>query len=483
MKAIHFTVLANAPDPTDYYEAVLKTHSAFATATAVVDGEVTVLDWTELKTEDLVGLRASIGLDKNVTFWMTDALPSKEDTQPFPLLSNVEDIPFMMGFLEGNFTQYAKADSSFTNAYHAFQDYLVDKINIVVEQVATKDSNIEDDVKAACNILNQEAVKKDVALKLFGGERGVFTLVAAKEGETAYMNQLKNDVGHRFDWGWTSDHCGTVQPVAAAANAADKYKNKYKQRAEPAVGVAADKSTSVEELCWIKPGKLVQGNTMAKDWYGKVFGIKIDEKTVPPGMTLASVLRKDKIQIPKERLAELRTLKLEFEVVTDTDPKSGADTSTKNIPSGGSAVPLPLMGQTSLKKVSGLFTEPKSLGASLVDGSSPKILTSDKIKAVRDKHPTWFQQLAKENPDLAKCADDSVFWPYDIFETIAFADSKGMAILAWNLACRAAMAEDEINLLKGGSARPGASSAANADKPTLQTPAAAADKYKKRAKG
>lgn len=456
MQSMHFTVFAGKEPPEDFIEAALKKYNKAVTAAAVIDGNVEVLEYFNVVTAtDIKNIREALGDDKIVTFWLAanaSDIPS-EEKQPFSFLSDADNNQHIVGFLDGDFESYKKTDSTFTGAHHASQDYVYEKVNSLLNKLGTPTSSLEDDIKATITDMTTTE-RADIQTQLFAGKRGVLTVIASIDGNTLHRFSLANDRQLIADWGWSSDSCSGTAPVTSS-----KYALRGKTKT-PGSATAAPEPTSVDDLVWIKPSTIVQGNTDTKLWYAKVFGKPMNNAAdLPAGLTMSQVLNKEKIQVPKERLADLRKMGLEFEVVTHTDPKSKTDTTSKHIPDSGAAVPLPLMGITTQDRMVELFTTPKSLGAALLDGTSKKLWDLETLKAVREKHKNWFQQLEQKSPDIARCANECVRWPYPFFETMAFKDAKGAAILMWDLAVRAFVAESALAELEAP--------VKNADKETL----------------
>ena len=380
-----------------------------------------------IREEDIIG--------ESKVLWLCNSSSTleKEDMQPFDLLVDGEGTKHLVAFAEGDFTGFVKTDSTRSPESFAIEDYLRPYMEGLI-------SGLDDDVEAAVKELKKPDVMKKLEGELFSAQRGSVVLVGPNIVHTL---QNKNPLELKADWGWASDSCKHV-PV-------EKPKSKFARAAKPDELPTKATVVAEEDGVWVKAQSIIQGNINLKKWFKEVFGREIDAQKENDLWTCIST--KTPVLLPKARFEEIRTKQIMKTVVVSEKPQARDRTSAHveeqkakaaSASSSGSAIPIPLMSNDTKSKQADLFLKP-GLGKTLLDNASTQAPTIEQIKEIHAKHKTWHEQLS----DKVKLdVDWSLTWPYEMYLEIARADHQGIAVLAFNHASRALLAEAELKTLK-----------------------------------
>jgi hypothetical protein len=379
-----------------------------------------------IKEEDVIGERKVL--------WACNSseIIAEEDMQPFDILVDGEGVKHLVAFAEGDFTGFVKSESSHSPEMHAMQEYLVPYVEGLC-------AGLDDDVDDVVKELKKPESMKKLEGELFSAQRGTVVLVGPNIVE---ILQNKNAQALNAPWGWSADSCEPPKAV-----------EKTSKFVRPGKAVTPATSTTVvkdEEGVWVKAPAVIQGNTATKLWYKGVFGKDIDTNNTD---YFNNVMLKYPVLLPNDRFEEIRSKQIMKQVVVCEKPGTRDRTSAHveeqkakaaSAASSGSAIPIPLMSNDTKSKQADLFLKP-GLGKTLLDNASTQAPTIEQIKEIHAKHKTWHEQLS----DKVKLdVDWSLTWPYEMYLDIARSDHQGIAVLAFNHACRALLAEDELKRLK-----------------------------------
>ena len=128
---------------------------------------------------------------------------SGDAIQPFTCLEDETNMPLLVAFMEGNYSNFAdanKADKS--DEYLAFTDMLLPTLQELWDTPAVGKS-----IDKLTNTLTHDSRLRR-SLELMCTARGHLTLMAVNGTQ---INILKNDLYREYPWGWTSNHLGYTE--------------------------------------------------------------------------------------------------------------------------------------------------------------------------------------------------------------------------------------------------------------------------------
>jgi hypothetical protein len=361
--------------------------------------------------------------EKNdITFYFAnseDAL-SEESTSPY-ILVEMDGVPKIIAFIEGNFPGHAKTDSALPPEYHMVHEVLKDKFQGLYDMV-------DGDLTKLMETVKKPFFRKEMLLNSVS--RGNITIVAAN-GES--VSFVQGDTQAEFPWGWTSNTHGYVaegkkEPPKEPPKKAmfEKIgKSTVREKATPSSPAAAEAAASAPkaETAVIKNYTTKKEKPPAhlsrKDkgnWYKHKIGYKpkgwenavsVDVYVDPQGKVMSFSQVK---ALGTEAIGVMQLAK---------NPERDKDTETENLPetkmtnapaAGEKAVTtevLPLMSPDSRKYVQNMM---KDAGVQkTISENADMILKPDKVQQQEAKFADFAKQLG-DKVDIT----DFIKWSYEM---------------------------------------------------------------------
>lgn len=436
-----FMVKDKAPSK-EFVVAVLAKYPTAASCVIVKDDGVEILDPVkEISADDLLELiNEGDSLKHRMVFWCckADGDIAPEDMQPYHILTDGEGKVCMAAFVEGDFVSFLKTDSSFSPETFAIDEYLRPKIELLCGSYEEQTDN-----NNFSSVYEDLSKDEEMQAEFFGARRGAVVLMSDGAVETF---RHKSTVILEQEGLWSSDHCGFGQTTVKSSKFNRNKGAPLQTPATPVPGTSVPTAPSVEEPkgVWVRKGPLAQGNTGAKEWYWALFGL--DKGSVIPTDIQTSVLTGHPIFLPQVRFEAIRARPIMKNTVLCNKPESLDRTKTSDKPpSSGSAIPIPVMSEATIKKVVDYYTKPGSTGKALLDAADTKQLTLEQVQEVMGKHKDWYTQIQEKlKIDIAW----SLTQPYEAYLDLARIEPQTMAIFAWDKSCRLIIAHARINELE-----------------------------------
>lgn len=371
-----------------------------------------------------------------------------EDMQPFELLKNKDGELVAVGSLSGDFANHSVVKSSHTNEYHCVQSVLIPKLRKLYKSVGEGIPELIEELKDPVTAAD---------FQHYWGNYGDITILTS-EGVINFT--AKNIRAGDFNWGRTSDALNYKEQTVAKVETKElsmleKLKAKMGGK-EPAAApdvtgpttatstsAAAIVAASEDEFEMVGPAPQDLANKDKIQWWVAEVGYK------PEGYKLntTKVKRKKGTKVgvlhalaatnvadaatagTAERTAPVGTgpqpdvMKVDPKTLPDKKdpPANGSDTTSKHV----SADNLPLISpkqKIELKK--GLFADPevmKILGDDHRATLDPKLL-----KTFEDTYHTFTDGMGIGE------LDQTMNWPFELYNKLGVADVKALAILAFN---------------------------------------------------
>jgi hypothetical protein len=187
----------------EFLEKVLAANPNCWGAALVSDNELQLNSGEEGASLDFVQETMQSFPDKDITFYFghADAALNKADIPPHILIvkkEGEEEIPLIVGFFDGNFPAYDKGGSSHPPEWHLANDYLIPKLEGLMEMA-------DGDLNKVTEQLKKEYFKKE--LLLTSVSRGTITLVCANGTCLSFTQKDDPNTGD-IPGGWTSNKHG-----------------------------------------------------------------------------------------------------------------------------------------------------------------------------------------------------------------------------------------------------------------------------------
>lgn len=387
--------------------------------------------------------------DKDITFYFghADAALSKSDIPPYILLvkkEGEEEIPLIVGFFDGNFPAYDKGGSSHPPEYHLAVDYLIPKLEGLMEMA-------DDDLDKVTAQLQKEYFKKE--LLLTSVSRGTITLVCANGTCLSFTQKDDPNTGD-IPGGWTSNKHG--------------YKTEAEKPKEPVKKPSMfDRVKEVSRSTVREPGpKTTPDNVTAATAKLKEATAEVKTDTAVKGYKVKkwkpspTVSRREKKDQYKTRIGHLPRgweNSVEIEVIYDENdklvtfsqikalglkaaevmslikdnPPAQRDTETDHIPqpevkSGDKQVTsevLPIMSPKTREHIKDMMKTAKV--QKIIAENADIIENPAVVAAIEAKFADFSRQLG------AKSLDEFIPWSYEMMYELGKSNPDGLAIMCW----------------------------------------------------
>lgn len=196
--------------PDDLLSSILKTHGAYVGMAYAIDGHVHV---TKLKkTVPFATIKGALEKFKDkmlMSFFgsSSDELIEMADVQPFVLLEDEKKNPLVVAYLDGDFSQFDKADSTHSGQYFAVQNYIIPRISKMWKYAGGDFTKFTEELRDA-------TFEQDIVNTMIG-DRGSIAFLTGN-GDVEIYSVAGDDSTIEGDWGWSSDD-HEEEPVAAEA--------------------------------------------------------------------------------------------------------------------------------------------------------------------------------------------------------------------------------------------------------------------------
>ena len=188
---------ANTFIPDAYLELVTAANPNGYSAAFVEDGNVKFVKDTAGATVDDIKETMQAYPDKDITFYFcqSDAALNQDDLPPYVLLQENKNTPLILGFIDGNFPNFAKSESSHPPEFFFAHEYLVPKFEGMAE--------MSEDLNKVTAAMQKPYFKKELLLNCVS--RGYVTLVCANGTDLTFA---QGDTSAEYKWGWVSNNHG-----------------------------------------------------------------------------------------------------------------------------------------------------------------------------------------------------------------------------------------------------------------------------------
>jgi hypothetical protein len=177
--------------PDAFAEHVLAKVPAFLSSAFIDEKTISVDAITGHSISDLKDAQELVK-DRDSVFYLGEFTEPEESLQPFYVLKNDKDEPEMVAFLDGDFSNYADAKSSNSDAFHALNKYFRPRIEKWYKKGGL-DNVLEE--------LDDAATKEDIRNTFLGRGAVMFFAVNGKH----IFIQNKNPEYMEFPWGFASN--------------------------------------------------------------------------------------------------------------------------------------------------------------------------------------------------------------------------------------------------------------------------------------
>lgn len=391
--------------------------------------------------------------DKDITFYFghAEAALNKADIPPYILLvrkEGEEEVPLIAGFYDGNFPAYDKGGSSHPPEYHLSVDYLIPKLEGLMEMA-------DGDLDKVTAQLQKEYFKKE--LLLTSVSRGTITLVCAN-GVCLSFTHKDDPLSGDIPGGWTSNKHGyksevekPKEPVkkpsmfdrvvgASRSTVREKVNtqpdnvtaatDKLKEAVAPAKTDTAVKLAAGYTVKSERPGAHLSRREK-KDWYPIRMGhrpagweksIAIDVVYGPDGkMRTYSQIQ----QLGLEAAPILALLKNNppKEAGKNIEPDHVKSEDTLPVEKQVTAEVLPIMSPDTRKHIQGIMKDAKV--QKIIAENADIIENPAVVAALEAKFADFARQLG------AKSLDEFIPWSYEMMLDLAKTRPDGLAVMCW----------------------------------------------------
>lgn len=452
---------ANTFIPNEYLEKVLAANPNCWGAATVKGGELHLNsgeDGTEL---EFIQDAMKVWSDQDITFYFghADAALNKADIPPYILIvekDGEEEIPKIVGFFDGNFPAFDKGGSSHPPEYHLASDYLVPKLEGLMELC-------DNDLDKVTAQLQKPHFKKE--LLLTSVSRGTITLVCANGVALTFA---QSDLAAEFPWGWVSNTHGykaeavkePEKPVKKPSMFAGKstVREKVGERLDPiaektkqlaagaaqvegfpkgavsekqlAEAVAAAKTDTTVKGYSVKKWKPSTGasRSQKKDQYkmrigylprGWTDGIEVDVYYDPDG----KIMTFSQVKSLGMQAAGVISLAKNPPAHKDVEPHEVKSSDTLPVEKAVTAEVLPIMSPDTRKHINAMRNDPKV--QKIIAENADIITDPAKVQAIEAKYADFARQVG------AKSIDEFLLWSYEMFLELSKAKPEGAATLCW----------------------------------------------------
>lgn len=408
--------------------------------------------------------------DKDITFYFghADAALNKADIPPYILIvkkDGEEEIPQIVGFFDGNFPAYDHAGSSHPPEYHLAVDYLIPKLEGLVEMA-------DGDLDKVTAQLKKEYFKKE--LLLTSVSRGTITLVCAN-GACLTFTQKDDPQAGDIPGGWTSNKHGykteaekpkePEKPVKRGMF--DRVKEVSRSTVRERVGTAPDNVTaatdklkeaaagfpkgapSIEQLAAAKiatsvKAPLLDGYTVKserpgahlsrrekKDWYPARMGhrpsgweksIAIDVVYGPDGK-MRTYSQIQKLGLEAAPILALLKNNPSKDMTKDTEPDEVKSSDTLPVEKQVTAEVLPIMSPKTREHIKDMMKTAKV--QKIIAENADMIENPAIVQAIETKYSDFARQLG------AKTLDEFIPMSYEMMFDLGKTNPDGLAVLCW----------------------------------------------------
>lgn len=423
---------ANTFLPNEFVDKLLAANGSGWGAAVVMDGELQLNSADEGMTVEFLQETCKAFPDKDITFYMCSAESglSINDISPYILVvkkEGEEEVPQIVGFVEGNYPSFVKDKSSHPPEYHMVSDYLIPKLESMYEMA-------DGDLSKVTEQLKKPHFKKE--LLLTSVSRGTITLVCANG---AILTFAQNDLSGEFGWGWTSNTHGYEGSAVKAAAVAETVKKKSMFPSRSTVREAAPSAKIAEAVKSDTTAAATIKNYTVKKWKPDAHWSRKDKKNAyqqkigyaPPGWEQGIAI--DVYVGPDNKVmtfAQVKELGLAAASLPKlNNPPRGKDTDNENIDSPKADVNdrmvataiLPLMGPKTREHIKDMLKTPK-IQKILADNAD--IITDPKIvEGFETKFADFARQLG------AKTMDEFAGWSYEMMLDLGKSNPDGLAVM------------------------------------------------------
>lgn len=389
--------------------------------------------------------------DKDITFYFgyADVAISKTDVPPYILVvrkEGEEEIPEIVGFLTGNFPAYDKPGSSHPPEYHLVVDYLIPKLEGLVEMA-------DGDLDKVTAQLQKEYFKKE--LLLTSVSRGTITLVCAN-GVCLTYTQKDDPLSGDIPGGWTSNKHGyetkAKEPVKKPSMF-DRVVSTSRSTVREKVGPQPDNVTAATE-------KLKEAVAPAKTDTAVKLAAGYTVKSERPGAHLSRREKKDWYPLRMGHRPAGWEKSIAIDVVYGPDGKMRAYSQIQQL--GMEAAPILALLKNNPPKETGKNTEPDHIPQPEVTDTKDKQVTGEVLPIMSPKTRDHIKDLMKtakvqkiiaENADIienpavvaaieakfsdfarqlgSKSIDEFLPWSYEMMLELAKTHPDGSAMMCW----------------------------------------------------
>lgn len=338
-----------------------------------------------------------------------------DDIQPYVLLKDDKDQPLVLGFVEGNFSEYADEKSERADGFHLAMTYLIPKISQFYNMVGHDIGRLEQELRSP--IVSTE-------MKRLPSARGAIVLML-RNGACIDYNK-DNMLGGTFPWGWTSDTLGYTENAGTTSDVnKDKPKlSLFKKPMTASVPASPPPAPIKKDDPPFEPDKKVgpeyqvpehlpEGLTY-NEKSGKFYaqcpdkvGPKKDREQWYRSWTGAcpSNYKTKMPQAPKVELSHQMTQAMLIRVQKATEPKKDVEPKYVQVTNKEPEKSRPIV---SAEDKAGIATWLKSgMVEKILDASSKQILSPEQMQELESKYPTFFEITGKH-------VEETFNWPWDI---------------------------------------------------------------------
>lgn len=444
----------------DFLEKVLAANPNCWGAATVSGGELHLNSSDEGTDLEFVQEAMKTWPDQDITFYFghADAALNKADIPPYILIvkkDGDEELPQIVGFFDGNFPAYDKGGSSHPPEYHLAVDYLIPKLEGLLEMA-------DGDLDKVTAQLKKEYFKKE--LLLTSVSRGTITLVCANGACLTYTQKDDPQAGD-IPGGWTSNKHGykteaekpkepekpvkksmfdrvvggSKSTVREKVNQPDNVTDATKKLAEGAAAAELAKATSPAKTDTTVTGYKV------KKWKPSAAASRREKKDqyktrighLPLGWEQGVEI--DVFYTPDDKLmtySQVKSLGLKaaevMALANNPPPQREKDTEADHIPQPEvkdtgekqvTAEVLPIMSPKTREHVKDMMRTAKV--QKIIAENADIIVNPAVVQSLEGKFADFSRQLG------AKSIDEFIPWSYEMMYELGKTNPDGLAVMCW----------------------------------------------------
>lgn len=432
--------------PNEYLEKVLAANPNCWGAATVADGVLQLNSADEGADLEFVQEAMKTWPDQDITFYFghADAALNTVDIPPHILIvkkEGEEEIPQIVGFFDGNFPAYDKGGSSHPPEYHLAVDYLIPKLEGLMEIA-------DNDLDKVTTQLKKEHFRKE--LLLTSVSRGTITLVCANG---VCLTFAQSDVSSEFPWGWVSNTHGYKTEVAkepekpVKKSMFDRVVGASRSTVREKVGTQPDNVTAATDKLKeaVAPAKTETAVTgyKVKKWKPSA-GASRREKKDQYKMRIGHLPRgwEEGVEIdvyydPNDKImtfSQVKALGLKAAEVMKlaNNPPAQRDTEVDHVPQPEvkdtgekqvTAEVLPIMSPKTREHIKDLMKTAKV--QKIIAENADIIENPAVVQAIEAKFADFSRQLG------SKSLDEFIPWSYEMMYELGKTNPDGLAIMCW----------------------------------------------------